>query len=330
VSDRAGRLPVIWAGTAIAAAGLALLLDPGGVVAGTIVALAGVSVAQAGQQALLPDHVRADWRGRAGGLKSAFDVGGAFAGFLLLAALLGGGQSGLAAGMLGLALIAGASVTRGLLGAQRSSRPRGGGHQAPASAPLARLVAARFLFLLGIYVVGRFLLLFVAERFGLEAEAASGEAGAILALLALVTVAASFPSGWLADRFGRRPLMLGGGTIGATGIALLPTVGSPEALLAAGALMAVGSAAFGSASWAMLADLSPSAEAGRLMGLANLGTVAAAAAAGLFGLLVDAAGYGPAFTIAAAATLAGGGLAWTLGDVHRPSAVLIGSTEGVH
>jgi MFS family permease len=330
VSDRAGRLPVIWAGTAMAVAGLVLLIAPGGIVAGTIVTLAGVSVAQAGQQALVPDHIRVDWRGRAGGLKSAFDVAGAFAGFLLLAALLGAGQGALATGILGLALIAGAAVTRGLLGARRSPPQGGGGHQAPASASFARLVAARFLFLLGIYAVGRFLLLFVAERFGLEADSAGGEAGAILAVLALVTVAASFPSGWLADRFGRRPLMLGGGAIGAIGIALLPAVGSPETLVLIGALMAVGSAAFGSASWAMLADLSPSARAGRLMGLANIGTAAAAAGAGLFGLLVDAAGYGPAFAIAAASTLAGGGLGWTLGDVHRPSAMLIGSAEGVH
>jgi MFS family permease len=331
VSDRVGRLSVIWAGTAMAAAGLALLVRPDGIIGGTIVALAGVSVAQAGQQALLPDHIRADWRGRAGGLKSAFDVAGAFAGFLLLAALLDGGRSGLAAAILGVALIVGAALTRGLLGSRPSSRPGGGGHRAaPASASLARLVAARFLFLLGIYAVGRFLLLFVAERFGLGADAAGGEAGTILALLALVTVAASFPSGWLADRFGRRPLMLGGAAIGATGIALLPTVGSLQTLLAFGALMAVGSAAFGSASWAMLADLSPSAQAGRLMGLANLGTAAAAAAAGLFGPLVDAAGYGPAFAVAAASTLVGGGLAWTLGDVHLPAAVLIGSGKGAH
>lgn len=331
VSDRAGRLPVIWVGTAVAAIGLALLLTPGGAVVGTIVTLAGVSVAQAGQQALLPDHVAVGWRGRAGGLKSAFDVAGAFAGFLILAALLGAGQTALAAAVLAMALVAGAALTRALVGAAASSTPAPDPSQEPhGSTTLLRLVAARFLFLLGIFAVGRFLLLFVAERFDLGADAAGGEAGLVLAALALVTVAASIPFGWIADRLGRRPLMLAGGAMGASGIALLPSAGSLAEILAFGALMACGSAAFGSASWAMLADLSPSADAGRLMGLANLGTAGAAAAAGLFGLLVDGAGYGPAFVVAAASSLAGGALAWTLADVHRPAAGFIGSAEGAH
>jgi MFS family permease len=330
ISDRVGRFPVIGAGTVMTVSGLAVLLAPGGAVAGTVVALAGVSVAQAGQQALLPDRVDVAWRGRAGGLKSAFDVAGAFAGFVVLAALLSAGQTALAAGALAVALIAGATLTRVLVRSAKSPAPPPDRLQElAAGATLARLVAARFLFLLGIYTVGRFLLLFLAERLDLGADA-SGGAGMILALLALVTVAASIPSGWLADRAGRKPLMLGGGAIGAIGIGLLPAAGSLEAVLVFGALMAVGSAAFGSASWAMLADLTRSAHAGRLMGLANLGTAGAAAAAGLFGFAIDGMGFGPAFALAAASSLAGGALAWTLGDVQRPTEVLIGSTEGAH
>jgi MFS family permease len=330
VSDRTGRYVVIVAGTIIAVIGLALLLAPGRAVAGTFVALGGVSIAQAGQQALLPDRVRSDWRGRAGGLKSAFDVAGAFAGFLFLGALLGRGQSALAAGALGAALVAGAVLTRVLAGGvAQAALPRE--HRAhDGSAAFVRLIAARFLFLLGIYAVGRFLLLFIADRFRLGADAASGEAGLVLALLALVTIVASVPSGWLADRIGRRPLMVGGGVVGALGIALLPIAGSMESVLAFGALMALGSAAFGSASWAMLADFVPSARAGRLMGAANLGTAGAAAAAGLFGYLVDAAGFGPTFAAAAAMSLAGGAVAWTLGDRPRQSRLLIDSTEGAH
>ena len=332
-SDRIGRFPIIGAGTAMAVGGLALLLGPGTAVAGTVLALAGVSVAQAGQQALLPDRIVPSWRGRAGGLKSAFDVAGAFAGFVILAALLGAGEPALAAIVLGVALIAGFGVTR-LLVRQGAPLPRpieaGDRLEPGARTALVKLVAARFLFLLGIYAVGRFLLLFVAERFDLGADAAGGDAGAALALLALITVAASVPSGWLADRVGRRPLMMIGGALGAAGIGLLPTVSSLEGVLAFGALMAVGSAAFGSASWAMLGDLTASADAGRLMGLANFGTAGAAAGAGAFGLLIDAAGYGPAFLLAAACSLAGGVLAWTLVDGSRPAEVLIGSTEGAH
>lgn len=329
VSDRVGRFPVIGVGTAAAVGGLALLLVPGAPVAGTVVALAGVSVAQAGQQALLPDRIGPRWRGRAGGLKSAFDVAGAFAGFLVLAALLGGGHAGWAAGALGAALILGALLTRALIPA--GSTPADRRQPAlgrPSGGSLARLVAARFLFLIGIYAVGRFLLLFVAERFDLGADAAGGEAGMILALLALATAGASLPCGWLADRVGRKPLMLAGGGMGAVGIGLLPTVGSLEAVLGFGMLIAIGSAAFGSASWALLADLTPAPDAGRLMGLANVGTAGAAAAAGLFGLVVDGAGFPAAFHVAALCSLAGGVLAWTLRDGCLPANGLIPSPEG--
>ena len=332
-SDRIGRFPVIAAGSALAIAGLALLFAPGAAVAGAVLALAGVSVAQAGQQALLPDRIGASWRGRAGGLKGAFDVAGAFAGFLVIGFLLAGGDAVRAALVLAIALVVGFGLSRAMLPGPPEAQPplsRPGARHRSRDGELLRLVLARFLFLVGIYAVGRFLLLFIAERFELGADAAGGEAGTALALLALVTVAASVPAGWLSDRIGRRPLMVAGGVIGAAGIGLLAVASSLEAVLAFGALMAVGTAAFGSASWAMLADVTDSAQTGRLMGLANLGTAGAAAMAGAFGILIDAGGFGPAFVVAAACTLAGGSLALSLGGSARPADVLVGSVEGAH
>jgi MFS family permease len=195
------------------------------------------------------------------------------------------------------------------------------------SGSFLRVVVARFLFLLGIYAVGRFLLFFVAERFDLSPGAAAAEAGTALALLAGVTVVASLPAGWLADRLGRRAMMVGGGLIGGAGIALVAMAGSTIALLAAGSLMAIGSAAFGSASWALLADLSPAPRAGGLLGVANLGTAGAAAAAGGFGALIDMAGFGAAFGLAATCSVAGAIVALTLVETTtRP--MLAASAEG--
>ena len=51
--------------------------------------------------------------------------------------------------------------------------------------------------------------------------------------------------------------------------------------------MAFGSSAFAAANWALTADVAPPDEAARFLGLANIGTAGAAAAAGLFGPLVD-------------------------------------------
>jgi MFS family permease len=328
-SDRIGRFPVTAVGAVTAVMGLAMLLSPGTALAGTVLALCGVGIAQAGYQALLPDRVAAGWRGRGGGFKSAFDVAGAFIGFVLLAALLGAGQMPAAAAAMAVVLVGGFVLSRLLLpstpvtkGTRPIRRLELREHRR-----LVQLILSRFLFLLGIYVVGRFLLLFAAERLGLGADAAGEQAGTALAILALVTVLASLPSGWLADRVGRRPLMLAGGLLAAAGVAFLPASTSMEAILAFGGLMALGSAAFGSASWAMLADLTATADAGRLLGIAHLGTAGAAAAAGAFGILIDAAGYGVAFGLAAACSLAGGLLAWRMIDDVEAHGQLIGSME---
>lgn len=327
-SDRIGRWPVIATGLALAGAGIGLLSVAATAVPGAVVTLAGVSIAQAGHQPLVADRIGRRWRGRAAGLKGALDIGGAFLGFLVLSRLLGGGEAVAA----GLFLAAGLVIPFVAAFAILGSNPR------PAAAPqeptqfrlsapdhagaLVILVAARFLFLLGIYVVGRFLVLWFADRFDLTANAAAEGAGGLLAVLALMTVLASLPSGWLADRFGRQGLMLGGGALAAVGIGLLPISSSMELVVLAGVLMAIGTGAFGAGSWAALTDLAPPPDAGRLLGVANLGTAGAAAAAGIFGVLIDAGnrahpgqGYALAFGVAAACALAGGVIAWRI----RPS-----------
>lgn len=60
-------------------------------------------------------------------------------------------------------------------------------------------------------------------------------------------------------------------------------------MLVFGGLMSIGSAAFVTANWAMTTDVVPAARAGRLLGLANVGTAGAAAVAGLFGPVADVA-----------------------------------------
>jgi len=321
-SDRIGRVPVVVVGLTTTAAGLTLVLDPSALFAGTVLSLIGVSTVQAGYQGLLPDRLPPRLRGRGAGAKGLFDVGGAFAAFAILAGILAAGQSALAVGILIASLVGAVGLALALVGeAQRPATTVSGDWWQRLRAPggLTQLILARFLFLLGIYAVGRFLLLFIAERQGLSADAAAGEAGAVLALLTLLTAGAALPAGWLADRIGRRTLMLLGGLSGALGIGLLPLAASSALLLAFGGLVAIGSAAFGAGSWAMLADLSDGADAGRLLGIANFGTAGAAAAAGLFGPLIDNVntvapgnGYTVAFLAAAAFAALGALVAWRL------------------
>jgi MFS family permease len=247
------------------------------------------------------------------------DVVGATLGFVILGQLLGGGGTASALLVIGAALVLLFFLTVQL--AREPARLAADfGRVSIADAfrfdirrhrAFASLIASRFLFLLGTYAVGRFFLFFVADRLALAPNEAAAEAGALLGGLGLTTALAALPAGWAADRIGRVPLMVAGAGLSAAGVLLLTTASSSTTILLFGGLMALGSAAFSAANWALTADLVPPAEAARFMGLANFGTAGAAATAGLFGPLVDWAngrdlgtGYTALFVLAAVAFIA--------------------------
>ena len=92
--DRVDRR-LFAAGAAVPAiAGLWVLVGTTGLPAailGYILVQVAASGVQASQQTLIPEHVGGQARGRASGMKSAFDLGGAFVAFLLLGSLLTAG-----------------------------------------------------------------------------------------------------------------------------------------------------------------------------------------------------------------------------------------------
>lgn len=284
---------------------------------GYVVLQAGASALQAAVQALIPEHVPAAVRGRAAGWKTTFDVGGAFLAFAVFGLLLADGSlvtaAALTTGVLAVALLLVWALLPSRTGATHEAVERFWTSDEPETfspasrwpAAFGRLVAARFLFLVGAFGVSRFLLLLVAERLGIDPSRAADEAGGLLALLAMVTIVAAVPMGRLADRRGRVPVMTLGVMLSTVGIlALIPSAGVPG-LLIGGSLMSAGTAAFVTANWAALTDLATVPSAGRLMGIANIGTGGAAASAGLLGPLVDVAGFGPTLMVAAAATMLG-------------------------
>lgn len=80
--------------------------------------------------------------------------------------------------------------------------------------------------------------------------------------------------------------MTAGALLSIIGVLGLITAASSQSIWLCGILMALGSAAFVGANWALTTELAPPCEAARFMGLANFG-IAGAAAAGLLGPLVD-------------------------------------------
>jgi MFS family permease len=256
------------------------------------------SIAQAGQQGLIPDLINENRRGLASGLKGFMDLTGAMLGFVLLGQLLGSGRSLPAIGVVAAILVV--AYTLAVL-LTPEDKPDQDAAVKTTAIPLrqifrldlarqsafVRLLMARFLFLLGIYGTGRFLLFFVADRLGLSEEQAAQQAGTLLAGLALITILASPLAGWLADRIGRVPLMIAGAIFSAASALMLVWADSTTQILLFGGLMSLGSAAFAGGSWALLADLVPRNQSARFFGLANFSTAGAAAAAGLFGPVID-------------------------------------------
>lgn len=299
--------------------GLAILARSDGVVwlaalgyFGAVLAASGI---QAALQTLIPEHVPLRRRGRAAGLKTAFDIGGAFVAFLLLgSALETAGVVG-AAAVTAVVLIVALVVVflwvpsvpaPGLAPAPvvpRAERRVGVMTARPIPSGFWSLVLSRFLFLLGVFIVGRFLLFLVAERLGIPAASAAGETGGLLATFTLVTAVAAIVVGPLLDRSDRRRLMAAGAVVTGGGIAVYLAPAGLWGVVAAGALMSIGTAIYVTANWAGLTDLAPPEDAGRLMGLANVGTGGAAACAGLLGPAIDTWGFAPALVLAAASAL---------------------------
>jgi MFS family permease len=290
-----------------------------GVMIGYLLIQLSASLAQAGQQGLIPDLIEKDRRGVASGLKGFMDMTGAMLGFVILGQLLGSDNTAVALGVIAAVLVSAyllatlltpedqpahdKSIPTGRISFSRLFRLDLIQHAA-----FKRILVARFLFLFGVYAIGRFLLFFVAERLGLDPNQAAEQAGMLLGALAFVTILASPVSGWLADRIGRVPLMVAGAILGAASALLMIRAYSAAHILLFGSLMSLGSAAFGSGSWALLADIVPRNESARYFGLANFSTAGPTAAAGLLGPAIDwfetvspGNGYSLLFIVSAAA-----------------------------
>jgi predicted MFS family arabinose efflux permease len=122
--------------------------------------------------------------------------------------------------------------------------------------------------------------------------------GAALAAYALPIVVASVPFGRLADRLGRRPLLLAGLPLTAAGSLMIAGTESLELLVAGRAVQGIGSAASWIAALAMVSDLAPSGRRGEAIGFAlaanGAGSIAGPAVGGVAG---DAISFAAPFLI---------------------------------
>jgi len=258
------------------------------------------NTAQGPWQALMPDRVPSEQRGAASGVKAALDIAGFMVGRLAAGYLISHhADVGMRAVLWTISV-----PTLIWLVCLLATLPMSRGHSALVAPPRRSLREAltqafavdlktypafgrwfvnRALFWGAFIAVNTFLLFYLMDVIGLTEAEGQRFVGQLSALLGVALVAATIPSGYLADRFGRRPLLIAAGLMAALGTSLLLAVRNLPALSACGVLIGVGIGVFLSANWAWVTDIVPPAEAARYLGVANVATAAGSGASRLLG-----------------------------------------------
>jgi MFS family permease len=153
------------------------------------------------------------------------------------------------------------------------------------------LVLSRLMFFAGINALLNWFLVFFNQTLHIPDSDKALLVPVTNIAVALVTVAATFPSARISDRIGRKPVIYASCGVGAVGllvIALAP--GYPVFLLGA-MIIGLASGTFLAVDWALMTSIIPKAASGRYMGISNIAVAAAGTLAGwVVGPLVDIVG----------------------------------------
>lgn len=324
LSDRMPRRrPLVSLGYGLSALGRVLLpLAPGwGAVLGArLVDRVGKGLRTAPRDAIIADATAPEIRGRAFGLHRTMDTIGAVGGPLLaLLALAAVGDARLRLVLLLAAIPAAAAVlvTFRIPEPERHAAPRA------AAADGERALPGRlWLFMAGwgVFAIGNSSDAFLILRAG-DLLGSATAAVAAYALYNVVAAAASLPAGIASDRWGRKPLLIGGLAVFAAVYAVVAA--APSAWLLVLALAAYGGylAMTDGVSRALVSTLAPAERRGLVLGLFAGVTAAAAVIASITGgLLWDRLGPGWTFGYGAAMALAGAAVLAVCPMGGRPAA----------
>ena len=160
-------------------------------------------------------------------------------------------------------------------------------------------VVNRLAFLVPAFNLAGFVIFFLQERFvGMQGTKAAGPAATAVMIVGVFVLLTALPSGWLADRVGKKLLIAAGCVLGALGTFILLAIPEVAVLYVGAALVGAGLGLFYSANWALGTEIVPREQAGRYLGLSNLaGAGAGAIGAYIGGPIADEMGYVLLFAI---------------------------------
>jgi MFS family permease len=154
-------------------------------------------------------------------------------------------------------------------------------------------VVNRLAFLVAATNLAGFMVFFLQEKFPeLAGEKAAGPAATIVMFVGIFILVMAIPSGWLADRFGKKMLIALAGLLVAVGAALVIIAPGMSLMYVGGSIVGAGVGLFYSANWALGTEIVPKEQAGRFLGIQNLaGAGAGAIGAYIGGTIADGMSY---------------------------------------
>jgi MFS family permease len=314
-SDRARtklgrRLPFIIGGAVLISASLFLLVSAPTLwvlLLGVILIQFSSNILQGPWQALIPDLVPESQRGMASSLKGVMDivalvVGGLVAGKILSAGIAQWGDNGVyfAAAVPSVVffifVIFTAIWAREKQDAAAPVETRSVGEALKGAFYVnfrenrifGWWFANRILFWGSFIAINTFLINYMVDVIGMTQSDAQAFYGNLKMILGGALIVLALLSGWLSDRFGRKPIMLASGFVAFAGSLFLLFVQEQSLITIAGAIIGMGIGAFITVSWALATDIVPAGEAARYLGIANIATCIGSGVARLLGgVLID-------------------------------------------
>jgi len=296
------RRPLALIGTSLDFVFLALLAWSGSlevVIVGYIGLQIVSNIAHGPMQGLIPDLVPGEQLGAASGLKNLMDMAGLIIVSLLAGRLLSPEDRYPTTIML--VVMAVLAVSAAITFLFTRERPTSGQAMNRDRISLKetfrvdlagnrnyfRLIASRFMFLIGIYGVQSFAQYFIRDV--MRAPNPIQATGDLMAALALSLVACSLIGGWLSDRIGARRVVALASVIAAAGSFLLIFARDLPSMTLYASVLGAGIGFYLTSNWAFASQLAPKAEAGKFLGLTNLATAGASAMSKLAGIPIDMA-----------------------------------------